>query len=198
MMIIYLAIGAAVGWMYCACPPRSCRNEDQGYIIVNVQLPPGATLERTQAVMSRSKATCSSSPRCSQHGQRAGLLVLGPGQNAALAFVTLKDWDERKGPEQSAPGLAGRAMGALIGHPRRLHLPAEPAAHSRTGRQPPASTFRLQDRGGKGHDACWPRATSCWAWPRKARCCRRAARRPGRRAAAAASTSTATRPPRWA
>ena len=44
-----------------------------------------------------------------------GFSFSGQGQNAALAFVTLKDWSERSGKEHSAEALAGRAFGALSG-----------------------------------------------------------------------------------
>ena len=79
-----------------------------------------------------------------------GFSFSGQGQNAALAFVTLKDWDER-GPEHSAQALAGRVRRA-DGRPRRfifaLSPPPIPELGNATG-----FTFRLQDRGGNGHEA---------------------------------------------
>ena len=81
-----------------------------------------------------------------------GFSFSGTGQNAALAFVPLKDWSERDGPEHSAQALAGRAFGALMGVRDAfifaLSPPPIPELGNATG-----FTFRLQDRGGNGHDA---------------------------------------------
>ncbi|HVO05896.1 MAG TPA: efflux RND transporter permease subunit, partial [Burkholderiaceae bacterium] len=81
-----------------------------------------------------------------------GFSFSGQGQNAGLAFVPLKDWSERKGPEHSAQGLAGRAFGALMGVRDAfifaLSPPSIPELGTATG-----FNFRLQDRGGNGHAA---------------------------------------------
>ena len=81
-----------------------------------------------------------------------GFSFSGSGQNAALAFITLKPWDERKGAEHSAQAVAGRAIGALSGVRDAfifaLSPPSIPELGNATG-----FTFRLQDRGGNGHDA---------------------------------------------
>ena len=81
-----------------------------------------------------------------------GFSFSGQGQNAALAFVTLKDWSEREGPGQSAAGLAGRAFGALSGIRDAFIFPLSPPPIPELG-SASGFTFRLQDRGGAGHDA---------------------------------------------
>jgi multidrug efflux pump len=81
-----------------------------------------------------------------------GFSFSGSGQNAALAFVTLKPWSERKGKEHSAQALAARAFGALSrvrdAFIFALVPPAIPELGTATG-----FSFRLQDRGGNGHAA---------------------------------------------
>jgi len=81
-----------------------------------------------------------------------GFSFSGSGQNAALAFVPLKHWEERKGAGHSAQALAGRAFGALSGVRDAfifaLSPPAIPELGTATG-----FTFRLQDRGSNGHAA---------------------------------------------
>jgi len=81
-----------------------------------------------------------------------GFSFSGTGQNAGLAFVPLKDWKERPGPEHSAQALAGRGFGALMGVRDAfifvLSPPPIPELGNATG-----FNFRLQDRGGNGHDA---------------------------------------------
>ncbi|HSM20793.1 MAG TPA: efflux RND transporter permease subunit, partial [Rubrivivax sp.] len=81
-----------------------------------------------------------------------GFSFSGLGQNAALAFVTLKDWDQRPNPENSAQALAGRAFGALMGIRDAFIFPLSPPPIPELGTASGFS-FRLQDRGGQGHEA---------------------------------------------
>jgi multidrug efflux pump len=81
-----------------------------------------------------------------------GFSFSGQGQNAALAFITLKDWGERKDAGQSAQALAGRAFGALSGIRDAFIFPLSPPPIPELGTAS-GITFRLQDRGGAGHEA---------------------------------------------
>jgi multidrug efflux pump len=81
-----------------------------------------------------------------------GFSFSGQGQNAALAFVTLKDWHERDGEQHSASALAGRAFGALMGVRDAFIYPLSPPPIPELGTASGFS-FRLQDRGGAGHQA---------------------------------------------
>ena len=152
MMIVYLAICAAVGWMYTRLPTSFLPQEDQGYIIVNIQLPAGATLERTQAVVEQVEGYLLKQPEVANMVAVMGFSFSGQGQNAAISFVTLKPWDERKGPAHSADAIAGRAMGALSGIKDAFIFPLSPPPIPELGVSS-GFTFRLQDRGAHGHDA---------------------------------------------
>ena len=149
---IYLAIILAVGVMYLRLPTSFLPGEDQGYILVNVQLPPGATQQRTQAVMEQVEGFVLNQPEVQSMVGILGFSFSGQGQNAGLAFVTLKDWAERAGPMQSAQALAGRAFGALMGVRDAFIFPLSPPPIPELGTAS-GFTFRLQDRAGKGHDA---------------------------------------------
>jgi len=152
MLVVYAAIVGAVVWLALRLPTSFLPNEDQGYIIVNAQLPPGATFNRTQKVMEQIEGFILKQPEVKSMVGVLGFSFSGQGQNAALAFVTLKDWDERPGPGQSAQALAGRAFGALMGVKDAFIFPLSPPPIPELG----AATgfaFRLQDRGGNGHDA---------------------------------------------
>jgi multidrug efflux pump len=81
-----------------------------------------------------------------------GFSFSGQGQNAALAFVTLRNWDERKGEEHSAGAVAGRAFGALSRVRDAFIFPLSPPPIPELGTAS-GFTFRLQDRGGNGHEA---------------------------------------------
>jgi multidrug efflux pump len=151
-LVIYAAILAAVGLMYTKLPTSFLPNEDQGYLVVNVQLPPGATLSRTEAVMQQVEGFFLKQPEVDKVVGVLGFSFSGSGQNAALAFVPLKDWDERKGPEHSAQALAGRAFGALMGIRDAFIFPLSPPPIPELGNAT-GFTFRLQDRTGQGHEA---------------------------------------------
>ena len=149
-MIIWVAIVGAVALMYSRLPTSFLPNEDQGTILVNIQLPPGATLERTQAVIEQVEGFILKQPQVQSMVGVLGFSFSGQGQNAALAFVTLKDWDERAGTNNSAAALAGRAFGALSSIRDAFILPLSPPPIPELGNATGFS-FRLQDRGGVGH-----------------------------------------------
>jgi multidrug efflux pump len=151
-LIIYVTLIAVVGVVYVRLPTSFLPNEDQGTILVNVQLPPGATQERTLGVMQQVEAFILKQPEVQSMVGVLGFSFSGQGQNAALAFVTLKDWSERKGEEHSAQALAGRAFGGMMGIRDAFIFPLSPPPISELGNAS-GFTFRLQDRGGKGHDA---------------------------------------------
>jgi len=151
-LLIYLAIVGAAAVVYMRLPTSFLPNEDQGTILVNVQLPPGATQERTSAVMSQVEGFLLKQPEVKNVVGILGFSFSGQGQNAALAFVSLKDWAERVGPASSAQGVAGRAFGALAGVRDAFIYPLSPPPIPELG-SASGFNFRLQDRAGLGHDA---------------------------------------------
>ena len=142
----------AAGWvLYLRLPTSFLPNEGPGHDAGGgVQLPPGATQERTRAVMEQVEGFMLKQPEVEGMVGVLGFSFSGQGQNAALAFVTLglerapRAWRLGTGPGGPAPW-------ALCQHPRRLHLPVEPAADPELG-SASGFTFRLQDRGGVGRD----------------------------------------------
>jgi len=152
MLIVYGAIVAAVIWLVLRLPTSFLPNEDQGYIVVNVQLPPGATINRSVKVMEQVEAFMLKQPEVKSMVGVLGFSFSGQGQNAALGFVTLKDWDERRAPGQSAQDLARRAFGALMGVKDAFIFPLSPPPIPELGNAT-GFNFRLQDRGGNGRAA---------------------------------------------
>jgi multidrug efflux pump len=151
-LVIYVAIISAVVFTYSRLPSSFLPEEDQGNILVNVQLPPGATQERALAVMQQVEGFMLKQPEVQSMVGVMGFSFSGQGQNAGLAFVTLKDWDERKDPAHSASALAGRAFGALSGIRDAFIYPLSPPPIPELGNASGFS-FRLQDRSGAGHEA---------------------------------------------
>jgi multidrug efflux pump len=151
-LVIYGAIIAVVALVYTRLPTSFLPAEDQGNMLVNVQLPPGATQERTRAVMEQVEAWVLKQPEVQSMVGVLGFSFSGQGQNAALAFITLKDWSERTSANQSAQALAGRAFGALSGIRDAFIFPLSPPPIPELGTAS-GFTFRLQDRGGAGQAA---------------------------------------------
>jgi multidrug efflux pump len=151
-LVIYAAIIGVVVIAYLRVPSSFLPQEDQGNIIVNVQLPPGATQERTLDVMKQVEGFILKQPEVQSMVGVMGFSFSGQGQNAGLAFVTLKDWKERKGEGESASALAGRAFGALSGVRDAFIYPLSPPPIPELGNAS-GVTFRLQDRSGAGHEA---------------------------------------------
>ncbi|MDR6213207.1 efflux RND transporter permease subunit [Paracidovorax wautersii] len=152
MMIIYAVLLGAVALVYTRLPTSFLPNEDQGYIITNVQLPPGAAQSRTSEVLQQVEGFMLKQPEVENIVTVAGFSFSGQGQNAGLAFVILKDWAERSGADSTASAVAGRAFMALSGIRDAfifaLSPPPIPELGTGTG-----FNFRLQDRAGQGHDA---------------------------------------------
>jgi multidrug efflux pump len=152
MLAAFAVIVVVVVVMFRSLPGSFLPTEDQGYLIANVQLPPGATQARTLAVMQQAESFFLSQPEVDKMVSVLGFSFSGQGQNAGLAFVPLKPWDERKGPEHSAQALAARAFGALSRVRDAFIFAAVPPAIPELGTAT-GFAFRLQDRGGNGHDA---------------------------------------------
>jgi multidrug efflux pump len=152
MLVLFGFIVVGVVAFFFKLPASFLPGEDQGYLIVNVQLPPGATRNRTLEVMKQVEGYMLKQPEVSDMVSVLGFSFSGSGQNAALAFVPLKSWDERKGAAHSAQALAGRAFGALSSVRDAFIFPLSPPPIPELGTASGFS-FRLQDRAGAGHDA---------------------------------------------
>ncbi|MYM25220.1 efflux RND transporter permease subunit [Duganella sp. FT135W] len=150
-LVIFALLCGVVGWLYARLPSSFLPNEDQGYLIANVQLPPGASTSRTQAVLAQADAYFRKQPGVARTIAVAGFSFSGNGQNAGLVFIPLKDWKER-GPEQSAQAIAQRAFGDLSGIPDAIIFPLSPPPIRELGNAT-GITARLQDRSAQGHDA---------------------------------------------
>ncbi|MBC7602249.1 MAG: efflux RND transporter permease subunit, partial [Ramlibacter sp.] len=109
-------------------------------------------IDRTKDVMGQVENYILKQPEVQSMVSVLGFSFSGQGQNAALGFVTLKDWSERSGAEHAAGAIVGRAFGALSGIRDAFIFavspPAIPELGSATG-----FNFRLQDRSGAGHEA---------------------------------------------
>lgn len=150
-LLIFAALLGIVAWLYVRLPSSFLPNEDQGYIIANVQLPPGASRNRAEAVLAEVDSYFRAQPGVARTIAVAGFSFSGSGQNAGLVFVPLKDWKER-GPDQSAEAIAMRSFGGLA-HIQDAQVFALSPPPIRELGNATGITARLQDRGGLGHEA---------------------------------------------
>jgi len=151
VMVIYLVLLAALGWGFMRLPSSFLPNEDQGFILVDMQAPAGASTNRTDAVQHQVEEIFSEEDVVDQTAFVRGFSFSGAGENAGLAFITLTDWEER-GPENSAEALAARVNMKLMQIKDAIAFALSPppiAGLGTTG----GFAFRLQDRAGVGQEA---------------------------------------------
>jgi len=116
MMIIYAGLLALTGWRLDATPTGFIPEQDQGFLIGVIQLPPGSSLERTTEVVNRAYDIASKTKGVTGGAAFAGLdgASFSQSSNAGVMFLKLSDWSER-GSAASADKLAGQLTGALAG-----------------------------------------------------------------------------------
>jgi multidrug efflux pump len=151
-MAIYAAIIAAVVFIAARMPTAFLPAEDQGYLLANVQLPPGASTPRTLSVMEQAEQYFLKQPGVAGIVSVLGYSFSGTGQNGGLLFVPLKDWKERETPELSSEGIAKKAMMLMAIIRDAIVFTVNPPAIRELGNATGFS-LRLQDRAGLGHDA---------------------------------------------
>ena len=151
-MVIYGVIIACVVWMASRMPTSFLPAEDQGYLLANVQLPPGASTGRTLAIMEQAEQYFMKEPGVAGIVSVIGYSFSGNGQNGGLLFVPLKDWKERTTPEVSSAGITQKAMSLMMTIRDAIVFTVNPPAIRELGNATGFS-LRLQDRAGLGHDA---------------------------------------------
>ncbi|MGF6154844.1 multidrug efflux pump [Ensifer sp. KUDG1] len=150
-MIVYVAVLAGLGWLFMKLPSSFLPDEDQGFVIVMMQLPSEATGNRTTEVVEQAENIFGTEPAVERIIAINGFSFFGTGQNAALAFVTLKDWSERDA-DNAAQSIAMRATMAMSQIKDAISFALSPPAIQGLGTTGGFS-FRLQDRGGLGEAA---------------------------------------------
>ena len=151
-LLPYAVILLAVGWLYVRLPSSFLPEEDQGYFITLIQLPVGATQQRTLEVVKQVEAYYKKQPQIEQVIALAGFSFSGRGQNAGIAFARLKDWSQRTGATNRVQAIIGNAFGAFSQIKDATIYPLNPPAISELGTFA-GFDFELEDQGGSGHAA---------------------------------------------
>lgn len=153
-LLIYALIVAGMVVLFLRLPSSFLPEEDQGVFLTMIQLPAGATQERTQKVLDQVTDYYLKNEKANVESVFTvnGFSFSGRAQNAGMAFVSLKPWEERNGDENSAEAVIHRAkmeFGKIRdGFVIPFNMPAIVELGTATG-----FDFELIDQAGLGHDA---------------------------------------------
>ncbi len=152
--VLYIVVIAALVGIYKVLPSSFLPEEDQGVVMTLVQLPPSASLERTDKVIDTMTGYFLNKEKENVESifTVAGFSFTGVGQNAGLAFIKLKDWSERTTPESQIGAIIQRGMALNMivkdaSYIMPLQLPAMPELGVSAG-----FDIQLKDASGQGHE----------------------------------------------
>lgn len=151
-LLLYLIIVAGMAFLFLRLPTSFLPEEDQGVFMTMVQLPAGATQERTQKVLDQITDYYLGTEKANVESVFTvnGFSFSGQGQNSGIAFISLKPWDERSGKENAVGAIVERATKAFgkirDGMIFPFNLPAIMELGTATG-----FDFELIDQANLGH-----------------------------------------------
>jgi len=111
-MMLFVVLVALCGFLFTRMPGSFLPEEDQGFALAIVQLPPGATKNRTNEVFTQMRAVLEKQDAVEGMLQVAGFSFLGSGENVGMGFIRLKPWGDRKA---TATELIQQLNGAFFG-----------------------------------------------------------------------------------
>ncbi|MGF6775273.1 multidrug efflux RND transporter permease subunit [Paraburkholderia sp. GAS334] len=149
LLAVYAVLLLVCGLMYWRMPGGFLPTEDQGQLQVMIQLPAGATQARTLVVVEQAERILHAQKAVANVTSVIGWSFTGSGQNVAMAFVELKDWDERGVDALTLRDTLNQSFSRILDGDVDARLPPSvPGVGHSDG-----FTFRLEDRGGVGLDA---------------------------------------------
>ncbi|MGY2257685.1 multidrug efflux RND transporter permease subunit [Pseudomonas sp. SDO55104_S430] len=150
-MGLYLLLLLVLAYAYARLPTSFLPSEDQGYIVTDIQLPPAASASRTDVTLQAWERYALAQPTTDHVLAILGFSFSGEGANAAMSYLTLKDWSQR-GSGESSKAVARKANDAFEDVPDGTLYSVVPPPVDGLGT---ASGFdlRLQDLAGQGHEA---------------------------------------------
>ncbi|WP_293798807.1 efflux RND transporter permease subunit [uncultured Bosea sp.] len=151
-LLVFLLISGGMAWLFARMPSSFLPDEDQGILLTSVQLPVGATQDRTLRVLDQVQKHYLEKEKDLVEGVLtvAGFGFGGQGQNVGLAFVRLKPFADRVGKQATAQAIAARAMGAFRSIKDGTVYALAPPAIQGFGNTA-GFDFYLQDIAGAGH-----------------------------------------------
>jgi hydrophobic/amphiphilic exporter-1 (mainly G- bacteria), HAE1 family len=145
--LAFVALLAATWWVYKSVPSGFVPDEDQGYIMVLVQAPPGASLDYTMGVVKQAEQIMMKMPESKTMFAAGGFGFTGTAPNQGILFAQLKDFKERPGEAHSAKTLVGTLFGAFSQITGAMVIPFLPPAINGLGTFG-GITYELLDQSG--------------------------------------------------
>src|SRR5690348_8806106 len=127
-VLAFLATLGLTYWVYASVPQSFIPEDDQGYLMVIVQAPEGASLQYTSAICTQVEHAVANIPGVEGAFSVVGFSFSGTASNRAIVFVPLKSFEERKGLAHSASAVLQRIRGPLFGIQGALAVPFNPPA----------------------------------------------------------------------
>jgi len=151
-VMVYLGIVMIMGFLFVRMPTSFLPDEDQGVLFVSIMLPPSSTQASTLEVLKKVEKHFLADEKKNVDSVfgATGFSFSGNGQNTAMVFVQLKDWNQRQRPEQRVAAVAERAMGAFAQINEAMVFAFAPPAIMDLGNSS-GFDMQLQDQGGLGH-----------------------------------------------
>src|ERR1700722_13998729 len=144
--VLFFAALGLTALVFQRVPRGFVPNEDQGYFIIAVQAPSGASLEYTKAIGKQIQRILQDVPEVEGIFAISGFSFSGSAPNQALIFAPLKPYSQRKGDEHAAEAVVNRIRGRLFGISGAIVLPFLPPAVQGLG-QFGGFAYELQDQG---------------------------------------------------
>jgi multidrug efflux pump len=153
-LLIYAGLAALMGLLFIRLPTSFLPPEDQGWLLVFVQTPVGATAIRTNKVLDKVQDHFLNTEQKTVESVFTvqGFSFSGVGQNSGIGFILLKDWSKRPRKDESVGAVAQRAFGPFMMIRDGLVFPIVPPAVTELGTSS-GFDFYLKDEGGRGHEA---------------------------------------------
>ena len=145
-LLAFAAVLGAAIFLYLRIPQGFIPEDDQGYLIVAVQTPQGASLAFTQDVCAKVEKAVSHFPEITGAFTVVGFSFSGNASNRGMVFLNLADFKDRKGPGHRGPDVVEKLRGPLAAIPGGLVIPFSPPAVQGLG-QFGGFTFELEDLG---------------------------------------------------
>ncbi|ALB63207.1 RND multidrug efflux transporter; Acriflavin resistance protein [Cronobacter condimenti 1330] len=150
VMALYAALCLALCAGMSSLPSSFLPDEDQGYFMSSIQLPSDATMQRTLKVVQHFEESIAARQAVESNVMILGFGFSGSGPNSAMAFTTLKDWENREGitAQDEAFHIQSSMESVTDGAVMSLLPPAISDMGTSSG-----FTYYLQDRGAQGYEA---------------------------------------------
>ncbi len=152
-MFLYLIIIVAMSFLTYRLPTSFLPLEDQGEVMAQISLPQGASVKRTDEITRKVEEHFLTNEKNNTESifTISGFNFSGSGQNAGMAFVSLKDWDSRLDPQNSASAIVNRTNQQLFTTRDAMIFALNPPAIRGLGNTN-GFTFQLQANAGTSRD----------------------------------------------